>query len=107
MVGLALVVLVAIFAAGLSASIDKTIDEQVPAAMIVQNQDGFSPIPTAVVKTVEGVRASTEVSSFRFVQGIAKGDGESTTAVNGVDPATVNSVLTLKWEEGDPQTLAA
>ncbi len=56
MVGLALVVLVAIFAAGLSASIDKTIDEQVPAAMIVQNQDGFSPIPTDVVEDRRGRR---------------------------------------------------
>ena len=49
MVGLALVVLVTVFAAGLRASVDKTIDDQVSAALIVQNQDGFTPIPHNVV----------------------------------------------------------
>ena len=54
MVGLALVVLVAIFAAGLSASINKTIDDQMQAAMIVQNEDGFSPISAQVVQPRQG-----------------------------------------------------
>jgi putative ABC transport system permease protein len=44
MIGVALVVLVAIFAAGLRATIDKGIDEQVKAVSIVQHQDGFSPL---------------------------------------------------------------
>ncbi len=45
MVGLALVVLVTVFAAGIRGSIDKTIDDQVTAALIVQNQDGFYADP--------------------------------------------------------------
>ena len=106
MVGLALVVLVAIFAAGLTASTDKVIDEQVPAALVVQNQDGFSPISAGVIERVQGVEGVNQVSPFRFAFGIAQGDGESTTAVNGVDPATVASVMTLKWEEGDQSTLS-
>ena len=47
MIGVALVVLVAIFAAGLRATIDQGIDEQVPAAGIVTHDDGFSPIRPA------------------------------------------------------------
>jgi putative ABC transport system permease protein len=92
MVGLALVVLVAIFAAGISASINKTIDDQMKAAMIVQNQDGFSPISADVVKSVESVQGVEGVAAFRFALGIADGDGESTTPVNGIDPATVGSM---------------
>ena len=53
MVGLALVVLVAVFAAGLKATINGTVDDQVQAALVVQNQDGFSPIPADVVSTVQ------------------------------------------------------
>jgi putative ABC transport system permease protein len=107
MVGLALVVLVAIFAAGLSASINKTIDDQLRAAMVVQNEDGFSPISAQVVERVEGVEGVEGVAAFRFAQGIAEGDGEGTTAVNGIDPATIDSAITLKWKEGDAGTLSA
>ena len=57
MVGLALVVLVAVFAAGLKATINGTVDDQVQAALVVQNQDGFSPIPADVVSTVQRCRA--------------------------------------------------
>src|SRR6266540_3186065 len=39
MVGLALVVFVTIFAAGLSASIDKALDKQVTASLVVTNDD--------------------------------------------------------------------
>ena len=106
MVGLALVVLVAIFAAGLSASINKTIDDQMQAAMIVQNEDGFSPISAEVVDRVKDVPGVESVAAFRFALGIADGDGEATTAVNGIDPATVTSMITLKWDQGDAQTLS-
>lgn len=100
MVGLALVVLVAVFAAGLNASITKTIDDQVKAALVVQNQDGFSPIPADVVTTVSQVPGVTDVSSMRFAVGQAKGDS-GTTAVNGIDPGQFNSVISLKWADGD------
>lgn len=105
MVGLALVVLVSIFAAGLSASINKTIDDQMQAALIVQNEDGFSPIPDDVVQSVGEVPGVEAVSAMRFAMGIAEGDGETTTAVNGVDPDTITQMITLKWEQGDADTL--
>jgi putative ABC transport system permease protein len=106
MVGLALVVLVAVFAAGIKASIDKTIDDQVTAALVVQNQDGFSPIPAASVQTVAGVQGVGATSPFRFAVGIPKGD-TGTTAITGVDPKTVGSVLELKWDQGNADTLTS
>lgn len=105
MVGLALVVLVAVFAAGLNASITKTIDDQVKAALVVQNQDGFSPIPADVVSTVGEVPGVTGVAPMRFAIGLYK-DESQTTSVNGIEPSTINSVLTLKWVEGDDGTLS-
>src|SRR3989337_429548 len=106
MVGLALVVLVTVFAAGIRGSIDKTIDDQVSAALIVQNQDGFSPIPQKAAETVAAVPGVREVSPVRFSTGILKGDGGN-TAVTGVEPSTVGSVLTLKWDRGNANTLSS
>ena len=62
MVGLALVVLVTVFAAGIRGSVTKVIDDQVSAALIVQNQDGFSPIPQQAADTVAAVDGVKDVS---------------------------------------------
>ncbi len=105
MVGLALVVLVTIFAAGLTASINKTIDNQVSAALIVQNQDGFTPIPAKVAETVKTVPGVTAVSPVSFSTGILKGQ-DGNTAATGIDPETIGTVLKLKWKDGSPQTLS-
>src|SRR3954449_2042766 len=106
MVGLALVVFVTIFAAGLRGSVDKVIDDQVTAALIVQNQNGFAPIPAAVTDTVRAVPGVTEASPVRFSTGIVRGvDGN--TAATGVEPGTIGSVLKLNWVDGSPQTLDA
>ena len=59
MVGLALVVLVAVLAAGLSASTGKVIDDQIKASLVVQNQDGFTPIPAAAAQRWPACPAST------------------------------------------------
>ena len=48
MIGVALVVLVAIFAAGLRATIDQGIDEQVKAVGIVTHEDDFSPLAEGI-----------------------------------------------------------
>lgn len=103
MVGLALVVLVTVFAAGIRASVDNTIDNQVTAALIVQNQDGFSPIPQQAADAVAAVPGIKDVSAVRFSTGVFDGSNE---AVTGVDPATIGSVLKLKWDHGDAGTLS-
>jgi putative ABC transport system permease protein len=105
MVGLALVVLVTVFAAGIRGSIDKTIDDQVTAALIVQNNDGFSPIPQGAADTVARVDGVSAVSPLRFSTGILESDGGN-TPVTGIDPATVNSVLKLKWDRGNADSLS-
>ncbi|HEX5780432.1 MAG TPA: FtsX-like permease family protein, partial [Solirubrobacteraceae bacterium] len=105
MIGVALVVLVTIFAAGLRATIDQGIDEQIRAAGIVTHQDGFSPLPPGVAETLEGVDGVTAVSSIRFATGRLEGK-TGNTGVEGLDPATATDVITLDWREGSDDLLS-
>jgi putative ABC transport system permease protein len=105
MIGVALVVLVAIFAAGLRATIDQGIDEQVKAASIVTHDDGFSPLPAGLTKPLETVDGVTAVSKLRFATGRVVGETGNTT-VTGVDPDTVRDVVELKWSDGSDAVLS-
>ena len=105
MIGVALVVLVAIFAAGLRATIDQGIDEQVKAVSIVTHDDGFSPLPADITKPIEQVEGVTAVSRIRFATGRVVGETGNTT-VTGIDPDTAGDVITLKWDEGSDSVLS-
>lgn len=105
MIGVALVVLVAIFAAGLRATIDQGIDEQVRAAGIVTHEDGFSPLPAGVAERLGQVDGVASVSTVRFETGKLVGAG-GTDSVTGIDPATVDTVLDVPVEGGELSTLA-
>jgi putative ABC transport system permease protein len=105
MIGLALVVFTAIFAAGLRGSVDKVIDEQFSrTALIVTHDDGFSPVPSGVSQQLATVPGVDVVSPMRFDQANVKGGGDNVTA-SGVDPATVSEVFQPELEKGGPQVL--
>jgi putative ABC transport system permease protein len=97
---------VAIFAAGVRATIDQGIDDQVRAAGIVTHEDGFSPLPRGVVPRLAEVDGVTAVSPIRFETGRLVG-ASGNTSVTGVDPANVRDVLTLKWKDGSDELLSA
>src|SRR3954451_4668738 len=103
MIGVALVVLVAIFAAGLRATIDQGVDEQVKAVSIVTHTDGFSPLPSGITEPLSKVDGVTAVSRVRYATGKVAGGGNTT--VTGIDPDTVRDVLTLKWKQGSDAIL--
>jgi putative ABC transport system permease protein len=105
MIGVALVVFVAIFAAGLRATINEGIDKQVRAAGIVTHQDGFSPLPTGVVEQLRKVPGVASVSDIRFETGKLVSDGTN-IGVTGVDPSTVTDALSLEWKNGANNVLA-
>jgi len=115
MIGLALVVFTAIFAAGLSGSVDKVVDDQLSrSSLIVTHEDGFSPVSPEVAKKLEGVPGVEVVSPMRFDQANIKGGGDSQNA-SGIDPRTITSVFTPEIARGpadafgtlrDDQTLA-
>ena len=106
MIGLALVVFTAIFAAGLSGSVDKVIDEQLSrSALIVTHDDGFSPVPPDVAERLEGVEGVDAVSPLRFDQANIEGGGESVPA-SGVDPATITRLFQPELVEGGTEALS-
>jgi putative ABC transport system permease protein len=104
MIGVAMVVFVTVFAAGITSSVNGAIDRNLQGDVFVQNTDGFSPIPASVATEVRGLPGAGSVSSVRF--GTAKVDGvRGRSRVAGVDPAHVTDVLNLEWKEGSEATL--
>ena len=74
MVGVALVAFVSIFAAGVKETIAKAVDDNLKAAFVVQNTDGFSPFSPAVLQRVEQVPGVSKTSPVRFGQARVQGD---------------------------------
>ena len=104
MIGLALVVFVTIFAAGLKTSVAKTIDESFRGEIVLQNSDGFSPIPREAIERAGEVDGVDTVSSITYATGALPNGGEN-VRVAAVDPATLGSVLALTFKSGDPSVL--
>jgi putative ABC transport system permease protein len=105
MIGVALVVFVAIFAAGIRATINEGIDEQVRAAGIVTHEDGFSPLPNGVVQDLENVNGVAAVSPIRFETGKLLSNNKN-QGVTGVEPGTVAQALSLEWKQGNDRVLS-
>jgi putative ABC transport system permease protein len=103
MIGLAVVVFVTVFAAGISASVGNAIDRNFQGDLVLQS-DGFTPIPRAVAREAEQVEGVRTASSLTLAGGVYEGDD---ILVSGVDPARVSQVLSLDWEEGSPQVLSS
>lgn len=103
MIGVALVAFVAIFAAGLKASVDEAVDRGLRGELVVQSTT-FQPLPQAATRTLAEVPGVELVSPIRFATTRLEGiDG--TKSVTGIDPATVGRVLDVRWAEGSPRLL--
>jgi putative ABC transport system permease protein len=101
MIGLALVTFVSILAAGVKASIDDTIGNDMKAQIVVINQDGFSPISPQTgdaLKKVPGVQTVSPLNTSQL-----KADGVSGKPFgSGIDPATFDKVWKLNVDKGPP-----
>ncbi len=104
MIGLAIVSFVTVFAAGIKDSIASAVDRNFQGDVVVQNVDGFSPIPARAADTIRGVPGVRTVSTLRFSGAKYKG---KTVRASALDPRTANEVLALDWKRGSPQTLRA
>ena len=106
MIGVALVVLVAIFAAGLRATIDQGIDEQVKAVSIVTHDDGFSPLPSGDRRG----RSSRSTASPRSRGCASRPAAWSARPATRPSPASTptrpRDVITLKWADGSDAVLS-
>jgi putative ABC transport system permease protein len=100
MIGLALVTLVSVLAAGLKSTFEGAVNEVFHADYAITATDNFSPISTASEEAVRAVPGVEVASGVRAGQGRAFG---SNINVTGVSPE-ISKVVTVKWEHGSPAT---
>jgi putative ABC transport system permease protein len=102
MIGLALVTLVAVLAAGLRSRFEGAVNQLFVANYAVTATDNFTPI------SIASEHALQHVPGVLVVSGVRGGDGKafgSHVNVTGVAP-NVNQVIAIKWKHGSPQVPA-
>ncbi len=104
MIGLALVTLVAVLAAGITTSFRGAVDKiWRNADYAVTAQNNFSPIPPAAANAAAKSPIVEAVGNVRTGDAAAFGHGFFATAVN---PAA-STMFNLDWSQGSQQTMAA
>jgi putative ABC transport system permease protein len=102
MIGLALVTLVAVLAAGITTSFRGAVNKIWNADYAITAQNNFSPIPPAAADTAAKSSQVVAVANVRVGDVKAFGKTFFATAVN--PPAS--SIFLLNWTKGSQQTLA-
>jgi putative ABC transport system permease protein len=100
MIGVTLVTLVAVIAAGLKATFSDSVNKLFTADYALTSQNGFTPTSVAPEKALNGV------PGVEVVSGVRAGEAEvfgSRTSITAVEP-NVSKVIDLKWTEGSPAT---
>jgi putative ABC transport system permease protein len=98
MIGLALVTLVSVLAAGLKTTFENSVNSLFSADYALTSTDNFSPISVASANALTKVPGVTVVSGVRAGRGRAFGDQIGVTGVS----ADISKVITVKWQVGSP-----
>ena len=98
MIGLALVILVSVLAAGLKTRFESLVNALFNADYALTATDNFSPISTQSSDAVQQVPGVQVVSGVRAGEGRAFGSRIGVTAVDG----NVSKVITVDWASGSP-----
>jgi putative ABC transport system permease protein len=103
MIGLALVSFVAVFAAGLKSSVAQVVDENFAGGLVIQNSDGFSPIPNGTARAASRVPGVELVATIRSAEAklLPGGSGARLTAPT----LNVERAVEVEWEQGGPADL--
>jgi putative ABC transport system permease protein len=106
MIGLALVTFVAVFAAGLKSTVAKVVDENFAGGLVIQNSDGFSPIPNGAARAAEKVPGVGFVATIRGAQAklVENGSPGPTAKVNAPS-RDIGQTVTVEWKKGGPSAL--
>jgi putative ABC transport system permease protein len=104
MIGLALVAFVTVFAAGLKSSVASVVEENFAGGLVIQNSDGFSPIPNGAATAARQVPGVELVATIRSVQAKVLDEGGGTARVTAPTP-DIGETVTVDWEDGGPETL--
>jgi putative ABC transport system permease protein len=103
MIGLALVTLVALLAAGIISNFKGAVDAQFKGDYVITAQNNFSSLPRGVAQTAEKTPGLTAIASVRGDEAKIFGSRQQ---LNGVDP-TIGQTVALKWKEGSPSVPAS
>jgi putative ABC transport system permease protein len=103
MIGLALVTFVTVFAAGLKSSVAQVIDENFEGGLVIQNTDGFSPIPAGAASAARKVPGVKLVATIRASEAELLGQG-SKTKITAPTP-DIGEAVNVEWKQGGPATL--
>ncbi|MGZ5374916.1 MAG: ABC transporter permease [Solirubrobacterales bacterium] len=107
MVGLGMVVFVAVFTAGLKASVDDSIGRLIKAQIVVTT-DGFQPIPERAQEIAKSVPGVSDASGVRYDQVEVNGKHSNLLYddLGGVDPKRISQGYSFDWIEGSDQLLS-
>jgi putative ABC transport system permease protein len=105
MISLALVTFITVFASGLKSSVAKVIDENFAGGLVIENSDGFSPIPAGAAFAAAKVPGVKGVATIRSAEAKVVGPGAGGTAkVNGTTP-NIEEGVEIEWLKGGPAKL--
>jgi putative ABC transport system permease protein len=102
MIGVTLVTLVSVLAAGIKSTFEDSVNKLFTANYALTSQNGFTPSSIASEKALTGVAGVEVVSGVRAGEAEEFGNRISVTAVE----PNVSSVIDLKWTEGSVDTPA-
>ena len=106
MVGLGLVVFVAVFANGIKASFDATVNNVVKADLVVRSET-LQPIPADATEAVGGLPQVGAYSDVLIDQLKVNGEKSNviTDILNGVNSFQIAGVYEIDWVDGDQSVL--
>jgi putative ABC transport system permease protein len=102
MIGVALVAFVTVFAAGLKSTVAQVVDENFSGGLVIQNTDGFSPIPAGIARAAAKVPGVESVQSIRSSK--AKFIGGGDVQVGAPSPG-IEDAVNIEWKVGGPSAL--
>jgi putative ABC transport system permease protein len=103
-IGLALVLVLAIYATGLQRASSVAIRHAFTGDVALENQDPTQPIPAASVRAAADIPGVVGLASLRTA--VARIGRSGAITVNGLDPTTWTEVYRFRWVDGGPASLA-
>ncbi|HEX5711979.1 MAG TPA: FtsX-like permease family protein, partial [Solirubrobacterales bacterium] len=103
MIGLALVAFVTVFAAGLKSSVASVVDENFAGGLIIQNTNGFAPIPNGAAVAARKVPGVELVATVRSAEGELVGSGGKARV--SAPTRDIGETLNIEWTQGGPEAL--
>jgi putative ABC transport system permease protein len=106
MIGLALVAFVTVFAAGLKSTVAQVVDENFAGGLVIQNSDGFSPIPDGAARAARKVPGVKLVATVRGAQAkVVEGGTPGGTVQVNAPTRDIGRTLKIEWKQGGPSSL--